>query len=74
LNESWQVVDNEIEDLRAELAEFQRQYLLLKAERDRWTQCAERLVEWQDKDGFINALEFYRENQRLDMEAVKRGK
>jgi hypothetical protein len=45
----------------------------LRAERDRWTRCAERLVEWENKDGYISALEFYRENQRLDTEAVNRG-
>lgn len=46
---------------------------VLEADRDRWTQCAERLVEWENKDAYISAMEFYRENQRLDTKAVNRG-
>lgn len=61
---------NEIEDLRAELAECQRQYQKEKQARNRWTQCAERLVEWGNKEGFMDALDFYHKNQRLDREDV----
>lgn len=45
----------------------------LRTDRDRWIQCAERLVEWENKDAYISAMEFYRKNQRLDTEAVNRG-
>lgn len=61
----------QIVDLVEELAECQRQYQKEKQARNRWTQCAERLVEWENGYGYMEALDFYRNNQRLDREDLK---